>query len=75
MPRNKDLIWNNFICKTKERNNGKWAIHKICKKEMQGNSKAWKYMEIHYELCSIGIDKNMSIYNNIYLFITIQYLF
>ena len=72
MPRNKDPIWNNFICKTKEGNAGKKDICKICKKEMQGIPKR---MEIHYELCSTGIDKNTGVYNNIYLLIIIQYLF
>lgn len=71
MPRNKDPIWKNFICKTKEGNTGKWAICKICEKEMQGIPKR---MEIHYELCSTGIEKNTGNYKNyLYLFINYYY--
>ena len=59
MSRNKDPLWNNFICKTKEGNVGKWAIYKTCKKEMR---EIPKWMEIHNELCSTGIDKNNKIF-------------
>lgn len=53
MPRIKDPIWNHFSCKIKGGNSGKWAVCKLCEKEMQGIPKR---MEKHYELCSAQID-------------------